>query len=62
MPSEFDQLMSECEKLVTELKTCRDPEMRRQLLKQMKIALDTANRIAFELPSYKQEPQLYPKS
>jgi hypothetical protein len=53
MPSEFDQLMSECEKLATELKTCRDPEMRKQLLKQMKIALDAANRIAFDFPSYK---------
>jgi hypothetical protein len=62
MPSEFDQIMSECEKLATELKTCRDPEMRRQLLKQMKIALDAANRIAFDLPSYKPERQLYPKS
>jgi hypothetical protein len=50
MSSEFDQLKSECEKLATELKTCRDPEMRRQLLKEMKIALDAANRIAFDFP------------
>ena len=62
MPSEFDQLMSECEKLATELKIRRDPEMRRQLLKQMKIALDAANRIAFDLPGYKPEPQLSPNS
>jgi hypothetical protein len=62
MPSEFDKLMSECEKLATELKTCRYPEMRKKLLKQMKITLDAANRIAFNLPSYKPEGQLYPKS
>jgi hypothetical protein len=60
--SEFDQLMSECEKLANELKTRRDPEIRRQLLKQMKIALDAANRIAFDLPSYKPDRQLYSNS
>jgi hypothetical protein len=50
MPSEFDELMSQCEELATELKTCRDPEMRRHLLKQMKIVLDAANRIVFDFP------------
>jgi hypothetical protein len=53
MHSEFDQLMSQCEELVTKLKTCRDPEMRRQLLKQMKNALDAANRIVFDFPIHK---------
>jgi chaperonin cofactor prefoldin len=53
MPSEFDQLMSQCEKLATQLKTCRDPKTRIQLLKEMKIALDAANRIAFDFPIYK---------
>jgi len=53
MTSEFDQLMSQCEELATKLKTCRDPEMRIQLLKQMKIALDAANRIVFDFPIHK---------
>jgi hypothetical protein len=50
MPSEFDQLMSQCEELTTKLKTCHDPEMRRQLLMEMKIVLDAANRIVFDFP------------
>ena len=50
MPSEFDQLMSQCEKLATQLKTCRDPKTRIQLLKEMKIALDEANKLAFDFP------------
>jgi hypothetical protein len=51
MPSpEFERLMNECERLASELKVCRDPTKRRELLKQMKIALDAANKVAFEPP------------
>jgi hypothetical protein len=51
MPNpEFDRLMSECEKLASELRDCLDPIKRRELLKQMKIALDAANKVAYQAP------------
>jgi hypothetical protein len=51
MPSpEFERLMNECERLASELKVCNDPTKRRELLKQMKGALDAANKVAFEPP------------
>ena len=47
MPSpEFDQLMSECDRLAIELQTCKEPKRRLELLKQMKIVLDAANELA----------------
>jgi hypothetical protein len=51
MPSpEFEQLMNECGRLASELKVSNDPTKRRELLKQMKVALDEANKVAFEPP------------
>jgi hypothetical protein len=48
MPNpEFEQLMSKCEKLANDLEVCTDPQRRRGLLKEMKITLDAANKIAF---------------
>jgi hypothetical protein len=51
MPSpEFERLMNECETVAGELKNCTNPAKRRELLKQMKVALDAANKVAFEPP------------
>jgi len=47
MPSsEFTRLMSECERLTAELKKCTDPTKRKELLKQMKLTLDQASKLA----------------
>jgi hypothetical protein len=52
MPSsEFMRLVSECERLTASLKTCTDPTKRKELLKQMKMTLDDANRAAEEPPA-----------
>jgi hypothetical protein len=52
MPSpEFMRLMSECERLATELKTCTNPTKRKELLKQMKMTLDEANKAAYGPPA-----------
>jgi hypothetical protein len=54
MPNpEFEKFMSECERLATELKNCQDPATRRELLKQMRVALDSAARVAFQPPPVK---------
>jgi len=38
--------MSECERLTAELKKCTDPTKRKELLKQMKLTLDQASKLA----------------
>jgi len=51
---EFEKFMTECERLVTELKNCQDPTARRKLLKQMSVALDAATKVAFQPPPVKE--------
>jgi hypothetical protein len=54
--TQFESLGQEFERLSRSVGECRDPERRRQLLRQMKVILDEITQLAMDLPQVNSQP------